>query len=75
MSSVNDQEADGASTRKDFVHCYTLVRKEAKETNFWLRLIRDTNPTLKPKMGRLMQEGQEITAIVSSIVNSARAKK
>lgn len=31
---ANDQEADGALTRKDFVHCYIIVRKEAKETNF-----------------------------------------
>jgi hypothetical protein len=54
---------------------HTLVRKEAKETNFWLRLVRDTNPTVKPKMGGLIQEGQEIAAIVSSIVNSAREKK
>ena len=41
---ANDQEADGTLTKKDFVHCYTIVRKEIKETNFWLRLIEDTNP-------------------------------
>jgi four helix bundle protein len=43
---ANDQEADGTLTKKDFIHCYTLVRKETKETTFWLRLITDTNPTL-----------------------------
>ena len=48
---ANDQEADGTLTKKDFVHCYTVVRKEIKETNFWLKLIADTNPTLKPKNG------------------------
>lgn len=36
---ANDQEADGTLTKKDFLHTYTIVRKEAKETNFWLRLI------------------------------------
>jgi len=31
---ANDQEADGARTRKDFFHCYTIVKKETKETNY-----------------------------------------
>ncbi len=69
---ANDQEADGTLTKKDFVHCYTIVRKENKETNYWLRLISDTNPTIKQKMGSIIQEGQEIVAIISSIINKSR---
>jgi four helix bundle protein len=70
---ANDQEADGSLTKKDFIHGYTVVRKENKETNFWLRLIADTNPTIKPKMGNIIEEGQEIVAIISSIINKSRA--
>jgi len=69
---ANDQEADGTLTKKDFVHCYTIVRKENKETNYWLRLISDTNPMIKQKMGSIIQEGQEIVAIISSIINKSR---
>jgi four helix bundle protein len=69
---ANDQEADGTLTKKDFIHCYTIVRKENKETVFWLRLIADTNPTIKHKMVNIIQEGQEIIAIVSSIINNTR---
>jgi four helix bundle protein len=69
---ANDQEADGTLTKKDFIHCYTVVRKENKETNFWLRLIADTNPDLKPKMEQVIQEGKEIAAIISSIINKTR---
>ena len=43
---ANDQEADGALTRKDFMHGFTLVRKEGKETVFWLRLISELNQQL-----------------------------
>jgi four helix bundle protein len=71
---ANDQEADGTITKKDFIYCYTVVRKETKETNFWLKLVGDTNPTFKPKMGQILQEGQEIAAIVSSIINNTRKK-
>lgn len=27
---ANDQEADGVSSKRDFIHCYTVVRKELK---------------------------------------------
>ena len=74
-TGANDQEADGTLTKKDFIHCYTVVRKEIKETNFWLKLIGDTNPMLKPKMGSIIQEGQELAAITSSIINSTRKEK
>jgi len=67
---ANDQEADGASSKKDFLHCYTIVRKESKETVFWLRLLERTNAHLKPKIDPIVQEGSEIVAIVSTIINN-----
>jgi four helix bundle protein len=69
---ANDQEADGASSRKGFIHGYTIFRKEIKETNFWLKLIADTNPTFKSKMSAITKEGQEIALIVSTILNKSR---
>ena len=69
---ANDQEADGSLTKKDFIYCYTTVRKEGKETNFWLSLIADTNPLFKPRMEEVIQEGKEIVAIISSIINKTR---
>ena len=69
---ANDQEADGTLTRKDFLHTYTIVRKEGKETNFWLSLISDTNPQLKTQTSKLLSEGKEIVAILSSIINKTR---
>ena len=69
---ANDQEADGTLTKKDFLHTYTIVRKEGKETNFWLSLISDTNPALKVQADKLLLEGREIVAILSSIINKTR---
>lgn len=70
---ANDQEADGTLTKKDFIHCYTIVRKETKETLFWLRLIAETNPTIKKKMVSIIQENQELASIISSIINKTRS--
>ncbi len=73
---ANDQEADGTLTKKDFLHCFTIVRKESKETNFWLLLISDTNlPLIREKALEILSEGQEIVAVVSSIINKTRNYK
>ena len=67
---ANDQEADGASTKRDFIHCFTIVRKEGKETVFWLRIIAETNPALSSEASNLIKEGNEIVAIVSTIIKN-----
>ena len=69
---ANDQEADGTDSKKDFIAKYALVRKEGKETNYWLRIISDTNVSFKPRMTGLMQEGKEIVKIVSSIILNSK---
>ena len=51
-----------------------FVRKEGKETNYWLRLIADINPEFKERMQDLMQEGKEIVKIVSTIMLNAKKK-
>lgn len=71
---ANDQEADGTDSRKDFIAKYSLVRKEGKETNYWLRLIEDTNSTFKNRMVSLTQEGKEIVKIVSTIILNSKRK-
>lgn len=47
---ANDQEADGTDSKKDFIAKYVIVRKEGKETNYWLRVIADTNELFRPRM-------------------------
>ena len=63
------------SQQKDFVHKYSIVRKEGKETDYWLNLIADTNPKLKPRMKNIITEGIEIIKIVSTIIYKTQNKK
>lgn len=72
---ANDQEADACSSKRDFLAKYAIVKKELKETNYWLRLVVDTNPEFKERMKALTQEGKEILLIVSSIIINTRKKK
>src|SRR3989344_3459066 len=71
---ANDQEADGTDSRKDFIAKYALARKEGKETHYWLRVIADTNPTLKSRMESLIQESKEIVKIVSTIILNTKKR-
>ena len=71
---ANDQEADGTDTRKDFIHTYVIVRKESKETKYWIRLIGDLNIRLKTETSGLIDETQEIINIISAIIRNASAK-
>lgn len=68
---ANDSEADGVTSKKDFIHVYTIVRKELKETLYWLRIITELYVDLKPRLQSLLQENEELIRIVSSIIISA----
>jgi len=74
---ANDQEADACESKKDFIAKYSLVKKELKETNYWLRLINDVNPTFRSnmEMENIQQEGREILLIVSSIIKNAKSRR
>ena len=69
---ANDQEADAALSRKDFIAKYAIVRKEAKETHYWLSFVRDTDLVNKNVVDPYISECQEIRNIVSSIIENTR---
>lgn len=72
---ANDQEADGVSSRKDFMHCYTVVRKELKETRYWLRILSELDSKLGKRLTLLLQENEELVKIISSIISKTSVTK
>lgn len=65
---ANDQEADASNSRKDFVLKYTIVKKETKETKYWLTFIRDANLFDSKIIEPYIDEAQAILLIVSKII-------
>lgn len=65
---ANDQEADGTNTKRDFISKYSIVRKETKESAYWLRMLSDLNPKFSDEGEALMEEAIEIAKIVSTII-------
>ena len=65
---ANDQEADAADSKKDFIAKYKIAKKEVKETKYWLTVIGDTNILAGEAVEPYIKESQEILLIVSKII-------
>src|SRR5437868_9624112 len=40
---ANIEESGHAQSKTDFIHKLSIAQKEAAETNYWIRLLRDSN--------------------------------
>lgn len=67
---ANVEEADGAESRRDFVHKISIARKEARESRYWLRVVRAAILNNK-EFAELERESDEIVRILSAIIVSA----
>ncbi len=72
----NLEEADGSLSKRDFINKMGIARKEARESRFWLRLIKRVNLASSDEMKRelhwLVDESNELRLILSSIINKVK---
>lgn len=71
---ANVEEATAAQSRKDFAAKMAISSKEARETNYWLRLLRDSNLCEGFDYSDLIKESEEIIKILTSIVKTTQKK-
>jgi len=70
---ANYREANESLSKKDFAMRVKISRKEAKESEYWLRLILETNNLENDtEAKRLIQEANELKKIFSSIVEKIK---
>jgi len=69
---ANIEEAIGGQSRKDFYAKLTISYKEARETHYWIRLLRDTNYLEKDKTTELLKNTEELLRIIGSIQKTIR---
>jgi len=65
---ANVEEAVGAHTKTDFSYSMNIAKKEARETFYWLKLIKEENPSLLEKLEHLLKENEELIKILTTIV-------
>ena len=71
---ANIAEAQDASSRVDFTHCLNISLKEARETEYWLRLIVESEIQPRSKMTPLLVEIEEIVKILRASLKKLRNK-
>ncbi|MFA6523673.1 MAG: four helix bundle protein [Candidatus Peribacteraceae bacterium] len=69
---ANIEEAQQAQSRRDFVSKLCISLKEASESQYWLRFIRDSFPNTKKEAGQLLGELDELLRLLTAIIKSSR---
>lgn len=69
---ANDQEADAANSKKDFIAKYVIAKKETKETIYWWKVLKETG-FHHETLTWLIAEGSEIFLILSKIIRNSEA--
>ena len=64
---ANVEEAVGAQSQNDFIHKLSISYKEARETRFWLRLLKDTDYLTEKEADSLLEDIEEILRIIGKI--------
>ena len=72
---ANIEEAQAAESKADFIHKYNIALKEARETKYWLMLIKASHGSRKTHLDSLIKESDEICRIIAQIVINARKEK
>lgn len=68
------REAQFAQSRKDFINKLSIALKEANETEYWLKLLTETEYLTEGMSCTIMQEIQAIIRmLVSSLVTAKRS--
>jgi four helix bundle protein len=71
---ANIQEAQSAESRADFIHKYGIAQKEAKESLYWLQLIRESELLPKERLTDISRETEELYAVITAIIVNAKRK-
>ncbi len=69
---ANIEEADGAQSKKDFLHKVSIAYKEARETSYWLRLLKDSKYLSETDANELLQKIDELCKIMVAIIKTTK---
>ena len=70
---ANYEEGQGGQSRADFISKTSIALKEAREANYWLRLVAAAELLSPDLLSELIDESAQITRILGAIV--ARSSK
>jgi four helix bundle protein len=69
---ANVEEAIGGQSRADFISKIAIAYKEARETTYWLRLLKDTGYLTQSEFDSIHADADELCRLTASIQKSSR---
>jgi len=72
---ANVAEGQGGQSRADFVSKYSIANKEARETLYWLKLMVAAEIVPESRLADLMDECNQLIAILTTIIKKTRKEK
>jgi four helix bundle protein len=71
---ANIEEAAGGFSKKDFTYKMGVALKEARESNYWLRLIKVSELVKSDELDYLLDESEQLRKILTSIVKTSKGQ-
>jgi four helix bundle protein len=71
---ANVEESIGGQTEKDFFTKLNIAYKEARESHYWLRLLKDSNIITDDLADPLIADAEEIQRILGSSIKTLKTK-
>lgn len=72
---ANVEETTGAFSKDDFTFKMNIALKEARETNYWLRLVKDSKMLKSTEVEGTLYESENIKNILSAIVRTSKERR
>jgi four helix bundle protein len=69
---ANIEEANQAESKADFIHKLSISNKEAFETHYWLRLLRDSDYLTDKLAESLLNDCDEVQKLLVSSIKTAK---
>jgi four helix bundle protein len=70
---ANIEEANQAQSPQDFIHKLSIALKEASETNYWLRLLRDGDILDAKLANSILGDCEEIQRMLTASIKTSKA--
>ena len=72
---ANVEEAIGCYSSKDFLAKFSIVYKEARETHYWLRLLKDSRYLNDKQAASMLIDCEQLLRIIGSIQKTMKSKQ
>jgi four helix bundle protein len=69
------EEANQGESKADFIHKLSIANKEANETQYWIRLLTDSNMLSKETGEPILEKSVELIKISTASIKTSKANR